>query len=62
MEQATCKKCGSVYEIRRDKIIVRDRDSINCQVCGEELMRWNEAAHYYAKLIKEGKVEPDEKD
>ena len=62
MEQATCKKCGSVYEITRYKIIVRDRDSLNCQVCGEELMRWSEASHFSAELIKKGKVEPDEKD
>lgn len=62
MEQKTCKKCGSVYEITNYKTPMRDRDSIDCNVCGEELMRWNVAAFYRAELIKKGKVEPDEKD
>ncbi|MFC1787922.1 hypothetical protein ACFLZY_01745 [Patescibacteria group bacterium] len=36
-------------------MLARDKDSINCQICGNELMRWNEAACYTAKLIKQGK-------
>lgn len=49
-----CSNCGSVYEVTRHKLIMRDRDSINCEVCGEELHSWNGAVMYSAKLVKRG--------
>lgn len=47
-----CPKCGSEYQINKIKLIMRDKDSINCDVCGEELLSWNGAVMYDAKLIK----------
>jgi|GEM_PF-4637189 len=32
----TCPNCGSVYELTKQKIPVRDKDSIDCEVCGEK--------------------------
>lgn len=49
-----CGKCGSVYEVTSHKLIMRDRDSINCDICGEELHSWNGAITFTAKLIKAG--------
>ena len=45
-----CPQCGSVYEITYTKIIMRDKDSIACEVCGAELVRWNGAVIYFAEL------------
>ena len=48
----TCKTCGSIYELTYRRIIMRDNDSINCQVCGEkDIFSWNEAKIWTAKLV-----------
>ncbi len=36
-----CSKCGSIYEIHYKKISHRDKDSIDCNVCGSHLIAWN---------------------
>lgn len=46
----TCKQCGSTYSMRRIKIIMRDKDSIRCEVCGETLISWNGAEMFEATL------------
>ena len=46
----TCKQCGSTYSTRRIKIIMRDKDSIACEVCGETLISWNGGEMWEAKL------------
>lgn len=52
ISQLECGKCGSVYKVRAIKIPVRDKDSLDCVVCGEELKRWNEAKMWAAELIE----------
>jgi hypothetical protein len=48
-----CKKCGSVFRMSYMKICMRDKDSIDCEVCGnEDIYRWNEAKIWSANLIK----------
>ena len=54
--QRTCGKCGSVYELTEHKAIMRDRDSINCDLCGEEIFAWNGAVFYTSELIKRGEL------
>jgi hypothetical protein len=49
-----CRKCGSEYTITKIKLIMRDIDKIDCDVCGEELMHWNGAVMYTSKLTKRG--------
>jgi hypothetical protein len=56
MAQTTCRKCGAVYEVRRIPLPLRDKDRIDCEFCGEELIGWNGGVMYTAKLIKT--VEP----
>jgi rRNA maturation endonuclease Nob1 len=50
--ESICENCGSIYKIRAIKIPVRDKDSLDCTVCGEELKRWNEAKMWTAELIE----------
>jgi len=47
-----CGKCGSLYELSFTRLITRDSDSISCEVCGEELYRWDEAKAWSQKLIQ----------
>lgn len=56
--KTTCEKCGSVYELTAHKQIMRDRDSLACDVCGAELYRWNGAVFYTSKLIQRGQSPP----
>ena len=46
-----CSRCGSIYAIKKFKLGSRDKDSINCQVCGEQLMEWNGGVMYQAELV-----------
>ena len=46
-----CVHCGAKYEVRKIKLPYRDSDSIDCEVCGKELMSWNGAVAYSATLI-----------
>lgn len=48
----TCSNCGAKYEITRYKLIMRDRDSLECDICGQELMHWNGAEMFTSKLIE----------
>lgn len=36
----TCR-CGAIYERTEVKFMARDKDTANCQVCGDELESWN---------------------
>ena len=46
----TCETCGSVYAIQSQSLPMRDKDSIDCEVCGATLRSWNGAAQYDATL------------
>src|SRR3546814_19980328 len=50
----TCERCKSVYYVTATSAIMRDKDSIDCTVCGLELIRWNEAKIYGAELKSRG--------
>jgi len=56
--KTTCEKCGSVYKLTEHPQIMRDKDSLTCDVCGEEIYRWNGAVFYTSKLIQRGQVPP----
>lgn len=51
-EQVVCKKCGSIYSLRKESVPYRDQDYINCSVCGDKLYSWNEAKTYYETLVE----------
>lgn len=61
MGQVTCAGCGSVYELSYSKTIMRDQDSIECEVCGKEIHRWSEAKIWTARLIERGQRKEEEK-
>ncbi len=47
----TCPACGAKYELFEHKLTMRDKDSIECENCGEQLIRWNGAVMYSIKKI-----------
>lgn len=47
-----CSKCGSIYKLSYSRTTMRDQDKIDCEVCGEELYRWNEAKIWDATLVE----------
>jgi hypothetical protein len=52
-ETETCGKCGAVYEvIGYRKLPARDRDSFECDLCGETVARWNASSIPQFKLVK----------
>jgi len=48
----TCGMCGSIYELSYSRTTMRDQDSIDCDICGEQLHWWSEAKIWEAKLIE----------
>ncbi|KOP78170.1 hypothetical protein AMS59_13830 [Lysinibacillus sp. FJAT-14745] len=46
----TCVKCGNRWEIYKLRLIMRDKDSLECD-CGETLIKWNGAVMYTSKLV-----------
>ncbi len=55
---ATCSNCGSVYTLMRMALPSRDRDHLNCDVCGSIFFSWKEAACYTDKLVSRGIAPP----
>ncbi len=52
MEKVICSNCGSVYHLTSNHIPVRDKDTIECQVCGTQIFSWNESKIWYSKLVE----------
>jgi hypothetical protein len=50
----TCQRCGSTYELASFPLPARDKDQIDCEVCGEELISWNGGVMWSAKLVTRG--------
>ncbi|MBL7717696.1 MAG: hypothetical protein JNL72_02580 [Flavipsychrobacter sp.] len=57
--KVVCSGCGSVYELSSNKIPVRDKDTLECEVCNTQIYSWNEAKIWYAKLVekKQGHIQ-----
>lgn len=47
-----CEKCGAEYKLYKAKLIMRDKDSETCDICGTTLISWNGAVMYSTKLIR----------
>ncbi len=50
--ERTCKNCGAVYHITERHIPMRDSDSINCDLCGAELMSWHKVSKDFTHKLK----------
>lgn len=44
-------RCGARYRITSHDIIMRDKDSIECEVCGATIERWNGGVVYAAQRL-----------
>jgi len=49
-----CSGCGSLYEVSWTRFRERDDDFKNCEVCGQELARWNTSRVPSYVLVKKG--------
>ncbi|RKH58996.1 hypothetical protein D7X96_36025 [Corallococcus interemptor] len=57
--EVPCKHCGAVFRVRKFKSIARDKDSLSCTECGNELMSWNGGVMYLEpKLISGATKKP----
>jgi ribosomal protein S27E len=41
MSEKKCPQCGSLYELDSYHVITRDRDSIECDICGATIKEWS---------------------
>jgi hypothetical protein len=53
----TCDKCGAVYSVTVTRFPMRDKDSFNCNVCGNLMDQWNSTESKSYSLIER----PEEK-
>ena len=53
----TICKCGAVYLETSHKLMMRDKDSAECGLCGETLKQWNGAEMYSYRLVIQPKAE-----
>lgn len=47
-----CDRCGALYEVTYTKIIFRDKDTADCDVCGERIDSWNGSQLPHHKLVR----------
>jgi len=58
-ELIICKYCHSKFHLSFERLNWRDKDSISCEVCSQELFSWNEAKIYTATLVERGDKAPE---
>ena len=54
-----CEKCSSKYELTEHKLPIRDKDSLECDICGYKLHSWNGGCLWTSKLLEKGKNASD---
>jgi hypothetical protein len=54
-EQRECG-CGAIYEWWEQKIPMRDKDTFECEVCGERLASWNSSRIQRFDLIHDPRL------
>ena len=52
MAQRACKQCGSLYDLTAGSAPRRQSGTIDCQVCGVELVDRNSSTMYAVRLLK----------
>jgi len=54
-QEIKCDRCGSIYLVLKHKTMMRDKDSLDCEVCGGTLIEWNGAVFFSnARLVQRG--------
>ena len=51
MYEKQCDGCGAKYRVFERSVPFRDKDSIDCQECGSELLSWNGGIVYRVEFI-----------
>lgn len=46
MSEKTCDVCGAKYILAEHSIMMRDKDTIECNYCGNTLISWNGGCYY----------------
>lgn len=52
MAQRSCRQCGSLYDLTEGTTPRRAAGTIDCQVCGIELVDRNGSTMYTVRLLK----------
>jgi hypothetical protein len=52
MAQRSCRQCGSLYDLTEGTAPRRAAGTIDCQVCGVELVDRNSSTMYTVRLLK----------
>jgi predicted Zn finger-like uncharacterized protein len=53
-----CPKCGAEYRVKQINVGGRDKDHVDCEICGHRLAEWEGATIAVYELIRPGK-KPD---
>lgn len=56
MSKYKCSRCNSEYDIKEIKLIHRDKDTLDCDICGKNITSWNGATSYSSTRTKTGFV------
>lgn len=48
----TCEQCGSTYSLQEHQALMRDHDSLRCEVCRFTMKSWNSSRWYSATLVR----------
>ncbi len=54
-----CPRCGAVYELSEYKTIMRDKDSLECDFCGETIIKWNGASFFVIEEVIKEPTKPE---
>lgn len=54
-KEKECPQCGSLYDVRMVRLLLKDRGSYDCLVCDHRLATWNDTKFSSYRLIK---IEP----
>lgn len=57
-----CKNCQATYRLSSVSVPMRDKDNIECDFCGAELISWNGGIVYSSELLSPPPETPNEGD
>lgn len=52
-ETRTCNVCGTNYKLYKTKLPMRDKDSEDCEICGNTIISWNGGVMYRIEKVTE---------
>ena len=52
LKERECPQCGSLYDVRMVRLLMRDSGSYDCLVCDHRLATWNDVKFPNFRLVK----------